>query len=58
MNGVIFYVNNKILDTIDFQFYYGKGGDILVIGLTKKERKALSKLTGIEFKEIKTDTDN
>lgn len=32
---------------------YGKGGDILVIGLTENEMQNLSKLTGIEFEKIK-----
>lgn len=53
MDGVISYINNKILDTVDYQFYYGTGDDILVIGLTKKERAELSKLTGIKLEEIK-----
>ncbi|MEZ5010088.1 MAG: hypothetical protein R2753_18205 [Chitinophagales bacterium] len=53
MDGVIKYVNSEILDTVDYQFYYGKGGDILVIGLTENEREKLSKFTGIEFEEIK-----
>lgn len=53
MDGVIKYVNNEILDTVDYQFYYGEGGDILVIGLTAQERDALSELTEIEFAKIK-----
>lgn len=53
MDGVIKYVNSEILDTVDYQFYYGKGGDILVIGLTENEREKLSKFTGIEFEKIK-----
>lgn len=53
MNGVIRYINNEILDTVDYQLYYGAGGDILVIGLTQKEREELNKLTGIKFGEIK-----
>ena len=53
MDGVIKYVNSEILNTVDYQFYYGKGGDILVIGLAENEREKLSKFTGIEFEEIK-----
>lgn len=53
MDGVIKYVNNEILDTADFKFYYGNGGDILVIGLTENEREELSKLTELEFEKIR-----
>ena len=53
MEGILKYVNNEILATVDYQFYYGRGGDTFVIGLTLKEKEELSKLTGIEFEEIK-----
>ena len=53
MEGILKYVNNKILATVDYQFYYGTGGDIFVIGLTLKEKEELSKLTGIDFEVIK-----
>lgn len=53
IKGVLKYVNSEILDTVDYQFYTGKGGDILVIGLAENEREKLSTLTGIEFEEIK-----
>lgn len=53
MDGILKYVNNEILDTIDYKFYYGRGGDILIIGLTEDERKNLSKIDGITFREIK-----
>lgn len=49
MDGVIKYVNSEILNTVDYQFYYGKGGDILVIGLAENEREKLSEFTGIKF---------
>jgi hypothetical protein len=53
IDGVLKYINNEILDAVDYAFYYGTGGDILVIGLTDKEREELSKLVKIEFREIK-----
>ena len=53
MEGVIKYVNNEILNTVDYQFYYGKTGDILIVGLAEDEKEKLSNLTGIEFEIIK-----
>ena len=44
----------ELLDTVDYQFYYGKGGDIMIIGLKNKEKEDLEKMTGIEFEEVKS----
>jgi hypothetical protein len=52
MDGILRYVNSEILDTVDYQFYHGRGGDIFIIGLTSKEKEELGKMTGIEFQEI------
>ena len=53
MDGILKYLNDEILNSVDYQFYYAIGDDILVIGLTEKEREKLNELTKIEFKAIK-----
>lgn len=48
MDTILKYINNLMKEN-DFQFYYAEGGDILIIGLTEKERELLSRLLKIEF---------
>lgn len=52
LDTVIRYVNNKILKDKDYKFYYADSIDILIIGLSKKEKDELTKITGIEYKQV------
>ena len=52
LDTVISYVNKEILKDKDYKFYYADSIDILIIGLSKNEKDELTKITGIEFKQV------
>lgn len=52
LDTVISYVNTEILKDVDYKFYYADSLDLLIIGLSKKEKDNVTKVTGIEFIQV------